>query len=559
MVSVIGINAWLNQQRGHHESRPAPSRKSGGLGSEPHTDDTKFYSSIGASSASDRVADQPSIPQRFELAGFLPSSPPGEADDLLPMNEPVMLRSPEDRDGVQTGRVGQDQPVELDRMEHAGLTDVGVRRSHNQDAFTCQPAHDAEQWQRVGHVFLVADGMGGHAVGEKASAKAVRDLPHTYFKHIDEGPIAAIRRAFLETNASIHAIGESNPEFRGLGTTATALFLRPDGAWVGHVGDSRVYRIRDGYLEQLTFDHSLSWALAQQHGVDPDDLPEIRRNVIIRSLGPDPLVQVDIEGPYRVEPGDIFILCSDGLSNPLTPEEIASVAIALPPAEACAFLVELANLRGGPDNITVIVVRVPHHETVSIETQILPKQNRNLFTWLKRRVQRGIDAWQARVPWPLSLLMLGVVQAIAFFIAIAENTLVAKLLFLSASTTIGVGLVGLFLQARLEKKRKRTPLPTPTKLNIYRRYPCQIDHRLLDKLAKLADSLYTQIVDRRLSIDEPQFRQLQQQARELLKRGEPVAAFHEIARSVRLLTQILHQQRNKEEVFRPKWDSASAK
>src|SRR5690242_21005413 len=124
--------------------------------------------------------------------------------------------------------------------------------------------------------------MGGHAVGEKASAKAVQDIPHLYQKHAHEGVIPALHRAFSETNAGIHAIGQENPEFRGLGTTATALLLRPEGAWVGHVGDSRVYRIRAGQIEQLSFDHSAVWEIARRQQVDPEELQGIRSNVILR-------------------------------------------------------------------------------------------------------------------------------------------------------------------------------------------------------------------------------------------------------------------------------------
>ena len=201
--------------------------------------------------------------------------------------------------------------------------------------------------------------MGGHAVGEKASAKAVRDIPFLYLKHANDGIASAIRKAFTETNAGIHAIGQDNPEFRGLGTTSTALILRPEGAWVGHVGDSRAYRIREGQAEQLTFDHSWVWEIARRQGVDPDELGDFKKNVIIRSLGPDPEVEVDVEGPHPVQPGDAFLLCSDGLTGVVTPQEIGAVVTAMSPDDAARLLVHMANLRGGPDNITVMIVRVP--------------------------------------------------------------------------------------------------------------------------------------------------------------------------------------------------------
>src|SRR6266404_1769252 len=117
------------------------------------------------------------------------------------------------------------------------------------------------------------------------------------------------------------------PATSSRGTTATALLLRPEGAWIGHVGDSRAYRIRDGRIEQLSFDHSLVWEMARRHGVDPDSLPGIRKNVIVRSLGPEALVEVDIEGPHPVQAGDHYLLCSDGLSGQVFDAEIGALAI----------------------------------------------------------------------------------------------------------------------------------------------------------------------------------------------------------------------------------------
>src|SRR5262249_61253378 len=137
--------------------------------------------------------------------------------------------------------------------------------------------------------------------------------------------------------------------------TGTALLWRPEGGGFGHVGDRRASRVREGKIQQLSFDHSLVWELARRQHKSPDELQGIPSNVIVRSLGPEPLVQVDVEGPHTVQPGDYFILCSDGLSGPVSDREIGAVVSALPPGEACRFLVQLANLQGGPDNITAVV------------------------------------------------------------------------------------------------------------------------------------------------------------------------------------------------------------
>jgi len=289
-------------------------------------------------------------------------------------------------------------------IRYASVTDVGVRRSHNQDACATQPAADAAHWKKHGHVFIVADGMGGHAVGEKASAKAVRDIPLTYLKHAStDGFGPAIRRAFTEANAAIFGIGQNNPEFKGLGTTATGLFLCPDGVWVGHVGDSRAYRIRGPKVQQLTFDHSGVWEVARRQGIDPDELGDFKRNVIIRSLGPDSEVEVDVEGPHPVEPGDSFLLCSDGLSNLVTPDEIGAVVNAFPPEEACKYLVALANIRGGPDNITSLIVQIPGAAGSRRDVISGPGFVRRLVS-LGRSINRVI-------PWPFTMLGVGALIA----------------------------------------------------------------------------------------------------------------------------------------------------
>jgi len=123
---------------------------------------------------------------------------------------------------------------------------------------------------------------------------------------------------------------------------------------IGHVGDSRIYRRRDSVIEQLTFDHSLAWEMRAK-GHQRDDIPT---NVITRSLGPNPEVNVDCEGPFPIEKGDTFLICSDGLNGEVSDAEIGSAMAVLPPLEASQFLVDLANLRGGPDNITIIIVQV---------------------------------------------------------------------------------------------------------------------------------------------------------------------------------------------------------
>jgi protein phosphatase len=244
-------------------------------------------------------------------------------------------------------------------LEHATLSDVGLRRSNNQDSFCVALAGDERDWRERGHVFMVADGMGAHAAGELASKLACDGVPHTYHKLLDRGAPDALRQAIVETNARIHGRGEANAEFHGMGTTCSVLAILPQGALVGHVGDSRVYRLRNTRLEQLTFDHSLVWemvASGQLPAGNPGNF--VPKNIITRSLGPHAEVKVDLEGPFPLEVGDTFMMCSDGLTGQVRDDQIGWILGSMSPQEAVRALIDLANLNGGPDNITVVVARV---------------------------------------------------------------------------------------------------------------------------------------------------------------------------------------------------------
>lgn len=244
-------------------------------------------------------------------------------------------------------------------VECAHASDQGMRRLNNQDSLAVMIAHDVPTWASRGHLLMVADGMGAHAAGELASKMAVDNIPHAYLKLHDLQPPAAIRQAIRDANAFIHAKGQSNIGFQGMGTTCSCLVLLPQGALVAHIGDSRVYRLRGNVLEQLTFDHSLVWEMAEAGQMPQEDVPAyIPKNVITRSLGPHPSVNIDLEGPYNASAGDMFLVCSDGLSGQVQDEELAAILQCLSPQEAVETLVDMANLRGGPDNISVIVARV---------------------------------------------------------------------------------------------------------------------------------------------------------------------------------------------------------
>ena len=421
-------------------------------------------------------------------------------------------------------------------VRYAALTDVGVKRSHNQDDFAAQPAADAAGWAAHGHVFVVADGMGGHAVGEKASAKAVRDIPFLYLKHAKDGPLPAIRRAFEETNAGIHTVGQENPEFRGLGTTSTALVLRPEGAWFGHVGDSRAYRVRGGAAEQLTFDHSWVWEIARRQGVDPDDLGDFKKNVIIRSLGPDPDVEVDVEGPHPVRAGDAFLLCSDGLTGVVTPADIAAVVTALPPDEAARLLIHLANLRGGPDNITVLIVQVGRGAT-DTAGGVRPGA-----------VRRAVAAWNRRVPWAFTALGGGCLFAVLSLLMHNEMP-GAGLIFGVAVVGVLAGLVGVVLNLMKATDDAAPADDAPRELHVYKTHPGPPAAEMVEKFVQLEAAVVQALKGHDVATDWAAYEKLVANAGP----GGGPAAFRGRCRSLLFLADAFHKARHKAESFRPSW------
>lgn len=241
--------------------------------------------------------------------------------------------------------------------EFAAATDRGRRRSSNEDAFVVRP--------ELGF-FVVADGMGGHAAGEVASRMAVDTVTEQFLAARPAALSAAglepaLAAATAAANRAICERGEREPDKAGMGTTLTALALLPDtDAWrIAHVGDSRAYLLRGGELTQLTTDHT--WVQQQV------DLGRLRpaearghpfANIVTRALGIGAAVEVDLErGDAR--PGDLFLLCSDGLSGMVTDRGIARMLAAdLPPDTVVTRLIAAANRAGGDDNITAVVVRV---------------------------------------------------------------------------------------------------------------------------------------------------------------------------------------------------------
>jgi serine/threonine protein phosphatase PrpC len=244
-------------------------------------------------------------------------------------------------------------------IRSASESDVGMRRMTNQDSLFVRVCRDADEWRRSGHLFIVADGMGGHAVGDLASRIAVKTLSENYFEPSVDAPRQRLQDAMLAAVRAVNLKGRQNPEFFDMGTTCSALSLTSEGALIAHIGDSRVYRVRGEQIAQLTFDHSLQWEMIRLGRATTANVDLYHpRNVITRCVGPDPDVRMDLEGPFPVESGDRFVICSDGLSNHVPDAEIGRIAASLPPENAARLLIQLANCRGGSDNITAVVVEV---------------------------------------------------------------------------------------------------------------------------------------------------------------------------------------------------------
>src|SRR5262249_11949713 len=156
-----------------------------------------------------------------------------------------------------------------DIITEYAATDTGMRRSNNQDSHSVVRASGPELWRQRGHLFMVADGMGAHAVGELATKMACDNIPHNYNKNKAATPAEALIRAYREVGALIHNRASANRDFQGMGTTCTTLVLLPEGALVAHVGDSRAYRVRRGRIDQLSFDHSMVWELMRRNLLPP--------------------------------------------------------------------------------------------------------------------------------------------------------------------------------------------------------------------------------------------------------------------------------------------------
>jgi protein phosphatase len=245
-------------------------------------------------------------------------------------------------------------------IELANLSDVGCERSENEDYYSYAEPEGEDEFEKRGRLAVVADGMGGHEGGQIASGLAVDFVRQTYFSFPSDDPQQALLEAFRSAQEAIQEWVGKYPEFRGMGTTCTAAVLRDGELYYGHVGDSRLYLLRDSCISRLTRDHSFVNRLLEQGLITPEQAavhPE--RNVLTAALGMDSQVPVDLPETYiPLRPADILLLCTDGLHGLVNDDELLKVASHYPPRDACRALVEMAKKRGGPDNITLQIIRI---------------------------------------------------------------------------------------------------------------------------------------------------------------------------------------------------------
>ncbi len=265
------------------------------------------------------------------------------------------------------------------KLQASGLSDVGLKREHNEDSILIS--------KELG-LFAVADGMGGHAAGEVASRMAVTNMMEFINQLEEDKSFAqdqtaqeglnpgekALFLSIVNANKRLCFLAEENAAYFGMGTTIAAIYTLGDSVHIAHVGDSRIYLAREGMLEQITQDHSWVNEQLQKNVLTEDEARNHRwRNVITRALGNRTDVEIDIKTVLAKE-GDIFLICSDGLTSMVDDAAIEHVLLAedIHLDKACAELVRMANDAGGHDNISVVLVKIENQNSTDTDAETQP-------------------------------------------------------------------------------------------------------------------------------------------------------------------------------------------
>jgi protein phosphatase len=245
-------------------------------------------------------------------------------------------------------------------IELASLTDVGRQRANNEDSYLYWEPDSEEDFQRKGRLAIVADGMGGYEGGQEASRLAVETVQRVYDQSFAADAQDALIEGMESAHNEIHRYAVDHPQLYGMGTTCTALSLIGRQLCFAHVGDSRLYLVRSDSITRLTRDHSYVGRLVENGLIRSEDAESHpQRHILTAALGSGRDVTPDIpEAPLELQSGDTLILCTDGLWGLMSDPEIARIAQANSPSKTCEALVQVALQRGGPDNITLMVLRI---------------------------------------------------------------------------------------------------------------------------------------------------------------------------------------------------------
>lgn len=245
-------------------------------------------------------------------------------------------------------------------IDAASLTDVGRQRSNNEDSYLYWEPDSDSDFRRKGRLAIVADGMGGYEGGQEASRLAVETVRSVYDNDFGGDPQSTLSAAFETAHQNIQRYAMDHPQFYGMGTTCTALAIVDRQLHFAHVGDSRLYLIRGESITRLTRDHSYVGRLVETGIVRSEDAESHpQRHILTAALGSGrDLVPHTPEQPVPLQEGDTLLLCTDGLWGVVPDAELARIIQTNSPVESCQKLVDLALQRGGPDNITVLVLRI---------------------------------------------------------------------------------------------------------------------------------------------------------------------------------------------------------
>ena len=245
------------------------------------------------------------------------------------------------------------------QLQTSSVTDIGKIRENNEDSFLELNVDNSNDKLLL---LVVADGMGGHQAGEVASKTVVNSI-EDYFKdngnNFEDDILGSLKNSIIIANKNVIQATVDKEELKGMGSTCTAMLIQNNKTFLAHVGDSRAYLVRDKKITQLTKDHTLAEKMLDSGIISKEEAKTSpHRNMLIKAVGISDDIEVETYDPFTANQGDVYLLCSDGLTEYIDEEEICSILTIYEPEEACKLLVNIANKRGGKDNITVQITKV---------------------------------------------------------------------------------------------------------------------------------------------------------------------------------------------------------